>query len=267
MSMVDAAPVKPDAAQCLEELRSRGLLPDRYQCVYATGSIVRGWGNETSDFDLYVITDEPWQSETSEPSPVALFPETIGVEIFHVDGVRWDVEYWTAGQVEQAIAKTSVQAYEEGGSIGDLITVFERDLLERLLYAMPVDRAEWLEQRRREVAESAFQRMIVARALHNMDTAVEDAVGMLKQGDFDSAVLAARLAFTRAIDALTAAHGVIARSDKWQARRLREAEQSVLSYEDYWAIETMLDYDPDNPQGWVSQVIAACRTIATNVSV
>jgi predicted nucleotidyltransferase len=265
--MIDGARKMPDPARCLDELRSRDLLPDRYECVYATGSIVRGWGNETSDFDLYVITDAPWQSETSDPSPVALFPETIGVEIFHVDGVRWDVEYWTTGQVDQAIAKTSWKEYEEKASIGDLITVFERDFLERLLYAMPVDGAEWLEQRRRQVADSAFRRMIVARALHNVDTVVEDAVGMLRQGDHDSAVLAARLAFTWAVDALTAAHGVMARSTKWQARRLREAEQSVLSYEDYWAIETMRGYDPADPQRWVADVIAACRTIATNVSV
>lgn len=38
---------------CLGELERRELLPPSYECVYAAGSLVRGWGNDRSDLDLY----------------------------------------------------------------------------------------------------------------------------------------------------------------------------------------------------------------------
>ncbi|WP_069742991.1 nucleotidyltransferase domain-containing protein [Streptomyces sp. EN23] len=253
---------------CLSELERRGLLPDEHRAVYVSGSIARGWGNETSDLDIYVITPEPWTGDGEASAPVALEPNSVPIGITHVNKVRWDIEYWSEGQVEQLVRKVSWASFDSNPKATDLMTSpmqHELNFLERLPYAVPLAGEEWLLARREEVASSALRSLATSAQLNLADAYLEDAVGQLKASDLESSVLSAKMAFGHSVDALLAYNGEVGRSWKWRARRFHEVEQDVLTFERYWALETMRDFDPESPARWVEEVVQVCRSISFEV--
>ncbi|GHG93643.1 hypothetical protein [Streptomyces lanatus] len=257
-----------DGPRLLGQLREQGLLPDRYRCVYAAGSLVRGWGNETSDLDLYVVTDEPFTSDgVVDHHPVALAPDRIPVAVPALDDRRGDVEYWQTDQYEQLMEKISWEAYRSERDVGATVSQFERDCLVKLGHAIALDGAGWLTERQRLLRESAFGRTIAAHSLDLADTFAEDALGQLGSGDAESALLTAKLAFGYAADALLAHHGEFGTTAKWRSRKYRAAAPKVLPFDGYWAIETMRDYDPADPGRWIEDVIGWVRRISMEAEV
>lgn len=254
------------SSSCAEELRARDLLPEHTVSVYLAGSIVRGWGNEGSDLDVYVIVPQRWHSTTALPVTMPLTPDTVPLEICYVDGRRWEVTYWLESQVDQLLARVAPRDPEDGPAKGTL-AVPEYSFLERLTYAEPVLGADWLASRRAEVLGSALRAMLVAQHLDSLDNQTEDAAGMLAAGDLVSAVLAARNAFGYAVDALLAASGEFGYGPKWRARRMIQAAPAVLAFDDYWALETMRGFDQETPGAWVEEVLRACQDITMDISI
>lgn len=257
-----------DGPRLIGQLKEQGLLPDSCRCVYAAGSLVRGWGNATSDLDLYVVTDDPfvWEGE-ADFHPVSLEPDRVGVAVPQFGALRGDVEYWTTGQFDQLMAKISWEEYRSGRDTGATVSQIERDCLVKLQHAVALDGADWLAERRQQFADSAFGRTIAARSLDLADTFAEDALGQLGSGDPESALLTAKLAFGYAADALLAHHGEYGTTAKWRSKKYRAAAPTVLPFERYWEIETMRTYDPEDPGRWIEDVIGCVRRVSMEVEV
>jgi hypothetical protein len=247
----------------LAELGRRELLPQSTMALYLAGSLVRGWGNDASDLDIYVILSDQWDGPSGRRLPVPLVPATVPLEITVVDGRRWEITYWLDAQVDQFLARVSIDGYQ-GGAGG--LEVAEYAFLERLTYARPLLGADWLAQRRSAVESSSLRSMVIAKHLDGLDNQSEDATGMLAVNDLDSAVLAARDAFGFAVDALLACHGELGYGRKWRARRVRSIESAVLPFDDYWSLETMRTFDPEDPGAWVTEVLRRCQEIAIEIS-
>ncbi|MGC5535272.1 hypothetical protein [Streptomyces sp. SR-10] len=256
-----------DRSHYLEQLRSRGLVPDTHLCVFEAGSLVRGWGNPSSDVDLYIVSKDAWSSPDARDLKVPLSKGSVpSVELF-IDGQRWDLKYWTDQQVDEVFAKVTWGAFEQAAGDGNDLNYVERWLLHRFGFAVAVTGADWLTGRRAELKDSAFHAFLISLALNLADSRIEDAVGMLQVEDHDSAVLAARAAFDYSVDALIAFHGEHTQGEKWRARRFRAADPALLRYEEYWDLQTMRGLDPENPAVWVKEVLTVCRRIAMEVSV
>ncbi|MFI5911845.1 hypothetical protein [Dactylosporangium sp. NPDC051541] len=257
--------MRPVYSRHLRRLQERRLLPEPVEAVYVAGSRVRGWGNVNSDLDFYVITADRWDGGGARLAPVALQPDTVVIDRVRVDREQWDVHYWMDSQVEQVLAKVSWTEYDTNMSAGAMLTPVEADFLERLDYAVAVAGEAWLVRRRQEMQRSALRSILVSRSIHRSHLFIEDAVGQLRSHDEQSAVLSARLAFGCAVQALLAEHGKLVQSPKWTARQFRETAQDVVSFDEYWALETMRSYDPADPGRWVEDVLAVCRRIAQAV--
>jgi hypothetical protein len=252
---------------CLAELDRHGLLPSSYEAVYVGGSRVRGWGNERSDLDIYVIVAQPWRSDSAQIDTVALHPDTIPVEVLYVDKQRWDVEYWLESQVDQLFAKVGPDQLEGGQQAGRRMTYPEVCFLERIGYAGLVGKDEWVRARQRQLEGLPVDSVMALRALHMMDIYTEDVVGQLAAGDVVSAVLTAKIALRYAVDALLASHGEFGESLKWFAHRFRAADPPELDFDEYWALETMRSFDPAAPEQWIEEVLMLCRRISSEVRV
>lgn len=259
--------MQSDYRGCLDELRRNDLLPPSYEAVYAGGSLVRGWGNARSDLDIYVIVDEPWPGKDPQIDTVSLDPDSIPVEVIYVDDRRWDIEYWLDRQVDQLFAKIGVEQFESVQPAGKRMMAPEVAFLQRFAHAAPVDKDEWLLERKRQLDASPLHSIMALRALHQMDIYTEDVVGQLAAGDVDSAVLSAKLAFRWGIEALLSSHGEFGESTKWFARRFRAAQPTELSFDEYWALETMQTFDPTAPEKWVKEVLRTCQKIASEIDV
>lgn len=250
----------------IDGLRGNNILPESAECVFVTGSIVRGWGNPTSDLDVTVVVTEPWASGTSDDARVALSRDTIQCEEVHVRGRRWDVAYWLDTQFDEMFGKLSWENMDNAVGPWHTLCLTEVSLLEKLPYAVSVRGPEWLARRQEELAGSAHRSVFASHDLHFADGYTEDAVGLLEVGDHEAAVLAARCAFGHAVDGLCASLGEFgSRWPKWRARRVRNAAPAVLPFEQYWAIETLRDLDLADPRKWVEDVLRTCQRISMSV--
>lgn len=252
-----------DAAELLAE---RGLLPKACRAVLVAGSIVRGWGNVSSDVDLYVVTDEPWWQEGLERQAIPLGTGYVGVADTMVDDLRWDVRYWSQAQVDELFDKVSWETYRTVDDAGGRLTPAEVMTLERFGYGLAPLGSDWLAAHREKLAASAFRTMLAVHRLNWVDNVTEDAAGQLESGDLPAAVLSAREAFASSMDALLAYHGEPGCNSKWRPRRVQAVAPEAISFDEYWEIETMRRYDPDDPGSWVEEVLGWCRKLTMEIS-
>ncbi len=148
------------------------------------------------------------------------------------------------------------------------MTDLEEAFLERLLTCVPIIGDEWIHRRRQDVRASAYRAFMLSRTLSDAEDAVEDAVGQLSARDPHSAVLSAHKAFACTVDALLESVECYGSSaPKWRSRRMRDAAPESLPYDQYWAMETMADLDPEDPEAWVTQVVSWCKQMATEIEI
>jgi predicted nucleotidyltransferase len=250
----------------LAPLKSRGLLPAELLAVYVVGSVARGWQNARSDFDIYVVSSGAEFQNSGYTIPVPLDPPFVPTETFYEADKRWEIKYWLDSQIDQMITKVSWEAYEAGMVAGTALTLTEELSLARLGNCLPLIDNDWLRKTQERLAGSAFRSFAVVRSLGAADNAVEDALGQMESGDLYSATISARLAFGHAIDALLEGEGEYgSHLPKWRANRFKAAAPSAISFEDYWAIETMQAYDSADPRAWITNVLTICQDIAMRV--
>lgn len=255
-------------AGCLTELAGRSLLPGECLAAFVVGSVARGWDNVKSDYDIYLVSARQWQGEAGMELRLPLDPPSVPIAVIHVDGRRWEMKYWLDSQVDQMLAKVSWAQFEQGGVAGQFLADAEEVFLERLVPCVPLAGEEWVRRRREDLTRSAFGAAVVTRSLAWLDDSVEDAVGQLASGDPESAVISAKKAFGHAVDALLESVGEYGYyTPKWRARRFRAATPSALTFDEYWAIETMRDFDAREPGKWVGQVARVCKEISMNIVV
>ncbi|MGC5329152.1 nucleotidyltransferase domain-containing protein [Micromonospora sp. DT62] len=252
----------PAPEDILRTLREHKVLPDGARAAFVAGSVVRGWGNPGSDLDIYVVTDAPVEIPPSSRVPVALDPCAVPVKHLYVRGWRWDVEYWLDLQVDQLMHKLSWRSLDRSHADSELLTHWEVEFAARITHGISLTPPEWLSRRQRQVTASAFRSVVVTRALAIGERLVEDVVGQLEAGDSYSAVLSARMALGAHVDALLAMHGHLGVYEKWRARAFAQSTQDVVSFEEYWDLETMRSYDVGQPNVYANQVLALCRRIA-----
>ncbi|SEB99118.1 hypothetical protein SAMN05428945_1729 [Streptomyces sp. 2224.1] len=260
--------MKPDLDGCLDALRRKGLAPDDPVAVVVVGSVTRGWAHAASDFDLYVLTGAPCRMPGARTVAVPLHPDTVTSVDFTDGGRRYEVTYWTDAQVGQMLEKVTWDAFDSDESSLRILTSNEELFLERLSGGVALTGADWLKRRAEQLHDSAYRAFVATRSLSEADGKVEQALGMLETGDTHSAVLAAKVAFQQATDALLDSHGVYGtHTPKWRARRVQDARLDALPFERYWALETMADFDPQRPEEWVRRTVEFCKDLSLEVEI
>ena len=252
---------------CLPVLREQGLVPDTELAIFVVGSMARGWAHATSDLDIVVVSAKPLTDDRLFGQDIPLVPDSLGVVAFRHERRRWEVKFWLDTQVDQLFDKVSRAAFDGDRKVGDRLVPLEQLFLERLRTCVPLTGRDWVERRRAQLAGSAFDALVITVALAESDSQAEAAMGLLAAGDVHGAVVAVRDAFGYAVDAVLAAAGESSPHRKWRPRRFREAAPTLLSFDEYWSIETLRDYDPADPERWVRAVFATCKAIAADIEI
>ena len=250
----------------LAPLHDRNLIPDDTVAAFLVGSVARGWENSRSDYDIYVVTTEEWQTETYNTTLMPLDPPRVRSEVFYENGRRWEVTYWLESQIDQMLAKISWERYTGGVFAGEILSPREETSLGRLAHCRPLLGSEWIKAKYEILQQSAFRSIVVVRSLGLADDAAEDALGQLESGHLESAVLSARRALGHAVDSLLESAGEYgSHMPKWRPNRFKAAAPEMLSFEKYWALETMQDFDPADARPWIRSVLTLCQDIAMRV--
>jgi hypothetical protein len=253
----------------LEKLHALGLLPGDHVAVFCVGSVARGWANASSDFDLNVVTAQPWSGAAQGSMiPVSTRPGAVPVTETYVDGRRWEAKYWLDTQVDQILAKVAWERFEGATDSLKVLLPTEELFLERLVSCLPLSGVAWVQRRQRELASTAFRAFVTSRSLAEADDAVEDALGQLGSGDIESAVLSARKGLGHIVDAILESAGNYgSHTPKWRARRFREVSPEQLTFDEYWRLETMRDFDAADPRPWIEHVCARCKDLSLDVEI
>ncbi|WP_329201389.1 nucleotidyltransferase domain-containing protein [Streptomyces sp. NBC_01435] len=261
--------MRMDTGRILATLRDRDLVPDQCQAAFLVGSTARGWSNKKSDLDICVVSAEPWSFPDSVEVAVSLEPDVVHWHTFHADNRDWDLAYWVDAQVDQMLTKISWAEYDQvRATSNDVLPPREESFLGRIATCVPLIGEDWVARRRAELDASAFRSVLVTRSLGAADRAIEDGLGQLADGDLHSAVISARLAYGHTVDALLEERGEYGSYHfKWRPRRFQAAQPEALTFDEYWAVETMRDFDPDDPKKWINKVLTACQDLALKVKV
>lgn len=254
-------------ADYLRLLRENDLIPSSVLGVLVTGSTARGWDHGNSDVDFVVVSADPMVDDRVLHAPVPLDPTTLGVVAFQQDGRRWEIKYWLDSQVQQLLDKVSWDQFAAERMTGIRLTMTEEMFLARLGTNVPLDDGEWHRRRCADLDNSAFRSFMTMMSLNRSDSAVTAAIGQLEAGDTDGAALTAREAFGATVEAILSSVGEYNVGVKWRCRRFRTARQSLLSYDRYWAIETMRDYSPERAELWVEDVASLCKELSMDIEV
>jgi hypothetical protein len=249
-------------------LRRLEVDPDRVAAAFVAGSLVLGWANVDSDIDVYLLCAEPVTPPAfTDVHTTRLSRPGVPVGGLTVLGRDCDVEVWTLAQVDELVGLLTLAGQARSSSLLEGFSHFELDFVEKVSHGVPLRGAAVVARVRAAVRASAWENLLVARALDLSDIYLVDALGQADSGDPRSAVLSVKLAFGHCVDAVCAGHGSYGRSPKWRARRLASVAAAELPFEEYWRIETMAGYDDADPGRWVRDVLAVCRRISAAVPV
>lgn len=258
-----------DLTRHLDVLRAYDLVPQDVRAVLCVGSHARGWSNPTSDVDLCIFTEAPVRHLPGlRTVEVPLDDPMVGVLEFESGDVRYEAAYWTESQVQAMLDKVGWERWERSEVSLKALTDPEELLLERLSTGVALLGDPWRQDFAAALEDSAYRAFITTRSVAECEGKLEDAYGLLKVDDVPSATLAVRMALAAAVSAKLDSEGVFGtRSPKWLARRVQLAQLSDLTFEDYWALDSMAGYH-DDPREWIGKVIRYCErlTMATELS-
>jgi predicted nucleotidyltransferase len=256
------------AQDWLTPLYERNLIPAGTVAAFLVGSAARGWHNARSDFDIYVVTTDEWRTETSSSILMPLDPPHVCSELFYESDRRWEVTYWLESQIDQMLAKVGWDVYDSNVIAVEVLSPREETSLARFGHCYPLLGEAWIEGKFDQLKRSAFRSIVTARSFGLADDAAEDALGQLESGNLESAVLSGHRALGHAVDGLLESEGEFgSHMPKWRPVRFKAAAPEILSFEEYWALETMRDYDPADPRDWVHRVLTVCQDISVKVEV
>ncbi|MBK3571229.1 hypothetical protein [Streptomyces sp. MBT62] len=254
-----------EVSEILAALHENGLPTPEAAAVFCGGPAARGWSDVVAEVRVRIVTEQSWGLPGAWPQSVPLDPGSVAALRVRVADRTVRLTCWTAAQVEAVLAKVTRERFEVPRA-APLLVEAEELLVEDLLTGCVVSGSRWISGQRVIAAAGAFREFVVTRSLGDAEGAVEDALGQLASGDVHSAVLSARKAFGHVVDSVLELAGCYGSyAPELRSRRFEEARTALMTYEEYWRLETMAGLDIDRPADWVEQVVEFCeKTIATH---
>ncbi|MFE2886868.1 nucleotidyltransferase domain-containing protein [Streptomyces graminifolii] len=191
--------------------------------AYISGSLVEGYGTETSDLDIYVVYDNPTPQQVPEDRS-----DLYAIETDFVGELRTDTEVWSLQWLTDLADRISgwkpmdwlgAQSFENR----------DLDLAHRFRIGLPIlgeDRFHALYER------FDWQRLagiIMLKRFLAYTGAAEDAIGSVDAGRPVASMLHSRDALGYAVDALLSAHGNTNPKPKWREAKLTDLGDDTLT--------------------------------------
>lgn len=198
--------------------------------AFASGSLVEGFGNTTSDLDVFVIHKDAVFRETTAVGG------QVPVDVTYVNSLRLDIEYWPEERVADLAGKIS--ALDLVSSVDESMGWSELDFCHRLRVGIPLFNKAGFMKLKSKFDFDKFVGILVTRYIRSCEGRIEDCVGALEACDYRTVFLTARSAVEHAVDAYLASVGETYVSSKWRFKKLERAftEASDI-YQKVWQLE------------------------------
>ncbi|MGC4900446.1 hypothetical protein ACLQ2Y_14035 [Micromonospora echinospora] len=197
-----------------------------------TGSTAVGWGNVFSDFDLYAFSDRKLDLPMDETAECWPGSDKSGISWDNWMGeyqkARVDLTIWPTGAFATALKpylENEVEFLSSGYTLEDFVY--------RVSIGIPLKNEAYFQEQWDLLEKSSFGRARVRWLKVGAENALTDVVGQLDAGDQDSALISARMAAFRVVDACLAMHGDYCLNEKWAMRRLRGKPECGIKVEEF----------------------------------
>lgn len=198
--------------------------------VFASGSLVEGFGNATSDLDLFVIHKNAVLKETH-----VVFGTP--VEVICVNSLRLDVEYWREETVVDLAKKISTVDLVSRVDVS--MSWHELDFCHRLRIGIPLFNKAGFMKLKSKFDFDKLVDILVTKYIRQCEGTIEDCIGALKAQEYETAFLMARSATEFAVEAYLASVGETNVSSKWRFKKLERAFTRTSDiYQKAWRLET-----------------------------
>ncbi|MGL5440911.1 MAG: hypothetical protein ACRDDJ_00335 [[Mycobacterium] stephanolepidis] len=234
---------------------------DDATCLFEGGSRARGWHNDKSDYDLYLLVEDIDSIDIphTDRLPIGSAP---GYVLRGEIAESVDIQVWSISQVRDSIDWLTRRSFFTRTAPLDPFSKLQVEMLSRLRFANPIIGTELLNDLVYLLGQSRFNELVSLHYFTDADNALRDCVGQLYAGDTHSAMLSARRAVGFSVDAWLASLGEVSTSGKWRARRMRTALPE--HFDEYWNFEMMIGYE--SPTFWLRRCIYYCQDISAKVN-
>lgn len=236
--------------------------------VCLCGSLAEGFGNETSDIDVFVLLNVgEIQDVLDGDTDLILRTDQTTMRNIVENGIRLDIEYFRRLDIEDAIQFlntfdfTAPSAGEVYYLSNDLI-----DTLHRLQFAHPLTNEESFFKMFQQFPKQAFGSYITLRLFWRYATQFEDLQGAFSSGDFGTTFVVGRMLTDLATNMFLALQGQTNPSAKWIRRKLeaysKHHGRSLL--EEYVRIQS-IPMDERQVDQYVHEVVNYCERLNRRV--
>jgi hypothetical protein len=201
--------------------------------AYASGSFFEGFGNATSDLDVYVIADSLPDTAHRLGSRY-----TRAIDIIRLASVRVDAEYWLRQDVEQAAANLRAADPDdpEGLEFPGADEVI--DFVHRLKIGFPLTGTPAFRRLQSLFDFDRARRILTAMRVLQYQEALVDADGAMRSARYETAASRARVAVFYALDAYLVGLGETYANEKWIYEKLiRQHGRGSALYQAVWAVD------------------------------
>jgi predicted nucleotidyltransferase len=195
--------------------------------VYLAGSLMEGFGNSTSDIDVYVICDliPSIVPEESITQSFLQSDKNLVRNIIH-EGIRLDFEYWTWEEFNNAVNILNNLDFKTDQYI-QRISDDDFDLLHRIKFGKPIVNKERFEKIYNEIIFENLGYYCIAIGNEKYQGLLEDLQGAYLSKDYGSAFFLSRLFIERMMTSYLASHGETNPNTKWLYRKALRYQETT----------------------------------------
>ncbi|KSU60369.1 hypothetical protein AS034_16130 [[Bacillus] enclensis] len=219
MSLVKGIEDKLEILELFPEVKNNNKNIDY---LYIAGSIMEGFGNESSDVDVFVISEEPEKLLNNHKRHAREATMKVGESLIKnivINDVRYDFEYYSSSHFHTIINELNSLNFNTDEHISRL-PADDVDLLHRLKFASPLLHEETFKTMKEEINFENLNKYIVVTTIEKYDGYLEDLEGALSSNDLGTAYVVVKLLLKNAVNAYLASVGETNPGEKWIYRKL-----------------------------------------------
>jgi len=188
---------------------------DKTDVVYISGSLIEGYGNSSSDVDIFVISDVEPIGEN------IIKKDKFTIDIRFEGKRRVDFEYWRPQYVDE-IAQKLKKITPGKDFVAEKLSPVEELFIHRIKIGQVIQNKLDFEKLKNKFDLNLFSRYLLQQSIHRIDGAIEDLVGLLDDGDLDTAIFRAVSIVGLSVDAWCFYRGRTNPLEKWRVKKLSE---------------------------------------------
>ncbi|GMQ59552.1 hypothetical protein AN1V17_39490 [Vallitalea sediminicola] len=234
--------------------------------AYISGSLTEGFGNATSDIDVFIIYDNRDKFKIVQETSSVIKSENSIINNFIYQGIRFDIEYLSLNHFNRIISKLNNINFKTDEHI-----FFEEDILDfihRLINAMPIANEEKFVKIKSNIN---FENLKIYQAINHSRAfadGIEDIRGATISKDFGTAFFRTRKMIDICLNGFLCIQGETNPKSKWIYRKLLRYisnNKNIDLLNTYIDLQTNHPFNDENTNDYIKKGLKFCHSLNSEI--